>query len=205
MANRDHLSRIRTGTVINGISKSHEATLGKSLELVVEKLNAAYDLRFRHLSCVKLVDIVEYLRLQYPSEKYPDPHNTAFMKPDGGILCLVDKDHALFPILVSEVKNQGTNDRRANEGKPLQPKGNAIERLAKNVIGFKALMQKQGIFPFVCFGYGIDFAPGSSILGRVQTVAQFHPLNTTNIETGSFFFRENPWDVDEMEPIMEIN
>lgn len=55
------------------------------------------------------------------------------------------------------MKNQGTNDRRAREGLPRQAKGNAIERLGKNVIGLRAALMRESIFPFVCFGYGCDF------------------------------------------------
>ena len=40
-------------------------------------------------------------------------------------------------ILISEVKSQGTNDAREKEGKSKQAMGNAIERLGKNMIGFR--------------------------------------------------------------------
>ncbi|MCQ3807647.1 MAG: hypothetical protein KTV16_10300 [Acidimicrobiia bacterium] len=52
------------------------------------------------------------------------------------------------------------------EGKPKQAKGNAIERLGKNVIGFRTAMMNEAIVPFVCFGSGCDFADDSSILDR---------------------------------------
>ncbi len=59
------------------------------------------------------------------------------MKPDGGILAIKSsKDSTLtYPILISEVKNQGTNDLRAKEGLRQQAQGNAIERLGKNLNG----------------------------------------------------------------------
>jgi type II restriction enzyme len=85
------------------------------------------------------------------------------MRPDGGILHFVSKDQKTsYPILITEVKNQGTNDIRATEGTPKQAKGNAIERLGKNVIGFRTALLHEAIFPFVCFGDGCDFAPDSS-------------------------------------------
>src|SRR3546814_17285876 len=62
-------------------------------------------------------------------------------------------------------------------GKGKQSQGNAIERLGKNLIGFRSALQYERITPFVCFGWGIDFAPGSSILDRVITMNEFYPLN----------------------------
>jgi len=89
--------------------------------------------------------------------------------------------------------------------------GNAIERLGKNVIGFRAAMLPEGILPFVCFGYGCDFKDGSSIRDRVITVAMFGPLNEVNVVPlgescqfmrGSYFFREKEWSLDEMADVM---
>ena len=69
---------------------------------------------------------------------------------------------------------------------------------------------RESIFPFVCFGYGCDFEPGSSILDRVSTMAMFGKLNTTHLHNeengkfnrGSFYFREKQWSVGEMVSVM---
>ena len=109
------------------------------------------------------------------------------------------------------MKNQGTNDLREAEGKPRQAKGNAIERLGKNVIGFRTAMLNEGIIPFVCFGDGCDFASSSSILDRVVTIGMFGPLNCIQVvndgeqgqfNRGSFYFRPEPWTSKEMEAVM---
>lgn len=122
----------------------------------------------------------------------------------------VKEDGLTYPILISEVKNQGTNDRRVAEGKPRQARGNAIERLGKNVIGLRAALKRENIFPFVCFGYGCDFEEGSYILDRVTTIAMFGRLNTTYLHNdhngkfnrGSFYFKEEQWTIDEMVDVM---
>jgi type II restriction enzyme len=133
------------------------------------------------------------------------------MNPDGGILSIRDNKDTNYPILIVEVKNQGTNELRIAEGKPRQSKGNAIERLGKNVIGFRTAMLNEGIIPFLCFGYGCDFHESSSILDRVVTIAMFGPLNEIQVvpqgdkaafNRGSFFFRPQPWTADEMADIM---
>jgi len=134
------------------------------------------------------------------------------IRPDGGILYIkgLPKDTMSYPILISEVKNQGTNVQRAKEGLPKQAKGNAIERLGKNLIGFRTALMRENIFPFVCFGYGCDFEADSSILDRVSTMAMFGNLNKTYLHNeqggkfnrGSFYFRPDAWSIDEMYNIM---
>ena len=90
-------------------------------------------------------------------------------------------------------------------------KGNAIERLGKNVIGFRTALLNESIFPFVCFGDGCDFAQDSSILDRVITISMFGKLNISRIHNegpngifnrGSFYFREKLWTPNEMSKIM---
>lgn len=91
-----------------------------------------------------------------------------------------------------------------------QARGNAIERLGKNLIGLRTALRRESIFPFVCFGYGCDFEDGSSILDRVSTMAMFGQLNRTYLHNqeggkfnrGSFYFREEPWSVAEMHSVM---
>jgi hypothetical protein len=75
------------------------------------------------------------------------------------------------------MKRQGTNDVRELEGKGKQAKDNAIERLGKNLIGIRATLQYEKVTPFVCFGWGVDFAEGSSIRDRIITMNEFYPLN----------------------------
>ncbi len=156
--------------------------------------------------------MIASLKKKYPSVSFAEPANAAsFVTPDGGMAFLVDKAGNEYPILIAEVKNQGTNDARAAEGKGKQSLGNAVERLGKNVIGFRSYMMNEGIFPFVCFGDGCDFADGSSILDRVHTIALFGEINadhTVNegpdgiFNRGSYYFREAPWTAEEMKTVL---
>lgn len=116
-----------------------------------------------------------------------------------------------IPLLIAEVKNQGTNELRAEEGKARQAMGNAVERLGKSAIGLRAAMLSEAIFPFVCFGYGCDFDIGSSILDRVVTIAMFGQLNKTYVmntgdqgrfNRGSFYFRREQWTEREMAEVL---
>jgi type II restriction enzyme len=211
MARKYQLRAQRAGTVINLTSIKQEGKLGDALRNVATRLETEYGLSLQHQRQWNLADVVRRLRELYPDVDFEYYFETSAMRPDGGILSIVDRDGNVFPVLIVEVKNQGTNDLRAREGKPKQARGNAIERLGKNVIGFRTALMNEAIVPFVCFGDGCDFADDSSILDRVVTIAMFGPLNKVQVvnegeggkfNRGSFFFREAPWTREEMERIM---
>jgi len=211
MAKKDQLRDIRKGTIINVTSKFQEKDIDRALKVVVKKLQKMFPITLVHQKQWKLCDIIAHLKRNFPDVDFHCHFDNSAIRPDGGILKMVASDSEQFPILIAEVKNQGTNDLRAKEGLAKQAKGNAIERLGKNVIGLRAALRSETIFPFVCFGYGCDFTPDSSILDRVTTVAIFGQLNKTYLhaigphnifDRGSFYFRPNPWTVDEMAEIM---
>ena len=214
MARKHQLRDQRAGTVINVTSKSQESDVTKALRHVVNHLTAKFGAQVSlvHQKQWHLRDIVAELRDTYPNMNFHYHFDSSSIRPDGGILYMQGPptDKLSYPILIAEVKNQGTNDLRASEGLPKQAKGNAIERLGKNLIGLRTALMRESIFPFVCFGYGCDFEPGSSILDRVSTMAMFGKLNTTHLHNeedgkfnrGSFYFREQKWSVDEMATVM---
>jgi len=188
--------------------------MGSALRLVRDALIEKYGatLQVEHRAEWYLHEIVSDLQGHFPNIPFHHHFNNTSIRPDGGILSIrMRSDDRRFPILIAEVKNQGTNDIRAEEGKPKQARGNAIERLGKNLIGLRTALLNESIFPFVCFGYGCDFEPSSSILDRVTTMAMFGPLNTTSLynegkdgrfNRGSFYFREAKWTVEEMARVM---
>ena len=215
MANKERLRESRANTVINATAKQQETELIKALYKVVEYLTDKFAERIALTRAKQwyLKDIINELRPYFPDTDLHYHFEKSHIRPDGGILCMksVKAPTLTYPILISEVKNQGTNDIRASEGKPKQAKGNAIERLGKNVIGFRTALLRESIFPFVCFGYGCDFEEESTILDRVSTMAMFGKLNKTYLHNeedgrfnrGSFYFRAEEWTVDEMFEIMK--
>ncbi|HEX3239117.1 MAG TPA: EcoRI family type II restriction endonuclease [Solirubrobacterales bacterium] len=211
MAEKHRLRLNRAGTIINLTSRQQETALGGALKVTTAELLDQFGLELTHKKRWKLTDIVSRLSADFPDIDFYTPSAQASMNPDGGILSITDHDGIEYPILISEVKNQGTNDLRAAEGKKPQAKGNAIERLGKNVIGIRAAMLSEGIVPFVCFGYGVDFDEGSSILDRVATIAMYGSLNKIYVvnagtqdqfNRGSFFFRGPEWSEAEMTQIL---
>lgn len=213
MAKKNQLREIRNNTVINLKSKREDKQCQKVIMEIIPEIEKEFGVHLEWQKKLMLIDIIDDLRKSYPKVGFSNPEkDTSFMTPDGGITYMKDKDGKLYPILIAEVKNQGTNDARALEGKKKQAQGNAVERLGKNVIGFRTYMLSESIFPFVCFGDGCDFAPGSSILDRVLTVAMFGEMNvdhTTNegpngiFNRGSYYFREPYWTAGEMKSVMK--
>ena len=215
MARKHQLRVQRAGTVINVTSKKQESDIIQALQQVVDHISAKFGKRVTlvHEPQWYLRDIVAELRQTYPDVEFHYHFDSSSIRPDGGILYIRGKpdDELTYPILIAEVKNQGTNDLRAAEGLPRQARGNAIERLGKNLIGLRAALMRESIFPFVCFGYGCDFEADSSILDWVTTMAMFGKLNTTYLynegdgrfNRGSFYFRPERWSVDEMATIMK--
>lgn len=208
MAKKDQLRELRANTRINLTSSKQEKEVITIVLSVADKISREFDVSILFERSLLLgKDIVAKLRKTFEDVEFNYERETSSIKPDGGVLMITDRNAKPYPILVTEVKNQGTNDRRAEEGLKKQSQGNAIERLGKNVIGLRTYMLDEEIFPFVCFGYGCDFAEGSSIRDRVITIAQFGKLNkiylfreaTCNeIRRGSYFFREQGWTADEM-------
>ncbi len=192
----------------NTKSKRQETILSRAMNRVFDQLRSDNPgLAIYRLSRWYLSAIVDRLREQFPEVPYCAVGKRSFMEPDGGVLFLQDRKGRQYPILISEKKNQGTNDLRELEGKPKQSKGNAIERLGKNVIGLRTAMLNESIFPFVCFGDGCDFADDSSIIDRVKTISMFGTLNEVHLHNegsrgvfnrGTYFFRVEEWTEEEM-------
>src|SRR3989344_2767460 len=63
--------------------------------------------------------------------------------------------------------------------------------------------------PYVCFGWGVDFADGSSIRDRIITMNEFYPLNRVFVHKResyspvSMFFREREWEKEELFEVMK--
>ncbi len=215
MARKDQLRQQRTGTVINVTSKKQESDIIQALLRVEDHLTLKFERKISllHEKQWFLKDIVAELGYNYPDIEFHYHFGSSCIRPDGGILYMQGEpdDPISYPILIGEVKNQGTNDLREKEGLPKQAKGNVIERLGKNLICLRTALMRESIFPFVCFGYGCDFAPDSSILDRVSTMAMFGKLNKTYLHNegngrfnrGSFYFRPERWSVEQMSEIMK--
>lgn len=211
MSYSKQLRKQREGTALNLESSKQEKILCEALESVRSKLLEKFPkIRIEKQAEININEIISFLKKSFPDVKFAEPKTDSTMRPTGGILYLVDKDENKYPFLITEKKRQGTNNERLREGKKRQAQGNAIERLGKNVIGLRAALLNETIFPFVCFGDGCDFAPESSIIDRVITIAMYGEINKEHLHNegvsrlfnrGTFYFREKEWSRDEMEKL----
>jgi type II restriction enzyme len=209
MSSSDFLRKnINQHSVKNSLSKGMDSDVDAAVHDLIESLKKRHpELIFEHKKKLALTEIIAHLSPRYPElkESFSQVMDESFIRPDGGFLYASNQKGEKHLILVAEVKHQGTNDKRQEEGLPIQAKGNAIERLGKNLIGIRAIFKKEAIIPFICFGSGYDFQPKSTILDRVVTMNEFFPLNeffiTKNhapFEPVSMFFRYENWSTKEM-------
>lgn len=196
----------------NTLSKEDDRHVSEAMLRVIAYLETRMDLtslgyRLEYTKRIFLHELIDMIRSYEKRTEFALPvAETSFMKPDGGILLLRSESDPAFKriVLAVEVKRQGTNDKRLAEGKAIQSRGNAIERLGKNLIGFRAALQYEKVTPFICFGWGDDFKDDSSINDRVITMNEFYPLNRTFVfkregfAPVSMFFREREWQPDEL-------
>lgn len=208
MAHSEQLRKQRKGMVINRNAVKQESLVRIAQRNVLDRVQSKYNVKIVHIKQWKSIDIVQRAQRHLPSIKLSCHSDRSAIRPDGGIVCIEDKSGNTYPILIAEAKTQGTNHLLEAAGKKRQSLGNAIERLGKNVNAIEAAMYGDEINPFVCFGDGCDFADNLTILDRVYAIAGFIEINNVRLynngpfNRGSFFFREEPWSVEEIDEIM---
>ncbi len=211
-------------------SKIDDKDIYKSMEMVTDYIKNkqefikyfATDYKLEFASEIEIKYMISFIKRKNIRHEFCYDCIDRKIVPDGGILYLVDiKNDQKFPLVIAEIKRQGTNKEREKEGKPKQATGNAIERLGKNLAGIKAMMNHEKITPFVCFGWGCDFAENSketlTVRSKIIVMNEFYNLNQIyvfkrdgNSDANSFspvsmFFREEKWSVQEMfEKMKEI-
>lgn len=135
------------------------------------------------------------------------PDEKTFIKPDWWFLWIKDKrfNHNKI-ILISEAKIQWTNDKK----KVKQPKGNAIERLWKNLSFIRTIFKYELQIPFIVFGSWCDFKEWSAIRDRVIQMNDGFALNklflnkVIKYEPVSMYFQEQRHSIYEMASLMLI-
>ena len=163
MSNSNQLSKklmtIGGGKTLTKTANKMDKLIVGCVKQIQIKLQEEYNgkINLYHDTKIYLKDIVAKLRKIYPNEIWFYNFEKSTIKPDGGILYIVDNDGRQYPILIAEQKSQGTNDRIVQETGKKQSKGNAIERLGKNLIGLRTWMKKWGNFSICLFWFRMWF------------------------------------------------
>ncbi len=208
----------------NEKSKLDDKNIYVAMNEVTSYLYSRFDIKNQfpdlEISFEKSIDIsymIDFIKRKKVRAEFDDRYIDRKIIPDGGVLHLIDeKSGSKKPILIAEIKRQGTNDERRKEGKKKQATGNAIERLGKNLTGIKAMMNHEKITPFICFGWGCDFNENErTVLSKVSMLNEFYDLNKIYVfkkdgnadnnffSPVSMFFREEIWETKEMFAIMK--
>jgi hypothetical protein len=165
--------------IYNLAAKDQEVNLSACVDLVVEYFQKKHpELEFTRTDRLYKKDIAVELNNGYKPES-----DASFVQPDGGIIDVKYKNK-WYPLLISEMKKQGTNNERKKEGKPKQAKGNAIERAAKNIDEFRFwcnTVLKLDYFPYLMLITGCDFVKGSTIHDRLDTFTNYKPRNENHV------------------------
>jgi type II restriction enzyme len=214
---RDALRKSHVGIKLNDESSKMEQRLGVALGEMQEAIRSEFGLTAVVRKRMMLSKIVDAMNSHY-GDQVPVSFQRAYgasstwLQPDGGFWTIEEWGDSSRVILVAEVKRQGTNDARVQQGEAEQSRGNAIERLGKNMRGIDALFSGERITPFVCFGEGCDFGEDSYIRDRVATLNGFFPLNEIfvdkiavgedTLKPTSMYFREEPWTPAEMSEVL---
>ena len=147
-------------------AKEHDIKVGEVTKRVVERLTQQYpSLQFRQRSTISKAEINKMLQKL-------DPHlgqtlfvANATIKPDGGVVEVLDDTKVWRVILISEAKHQGKDVDNIKKGKlvgaknnqDLMAAGNAIERSHKNIAEMANFMLQERHFPYVLFLTGSNF------------------------------------------------
>lgn len=182
---------------------------------------------------ITLEEIKEYLELRrsYYNEEFDDimdiTYSDRVMEPDGGLIWLTNKKNPAlrFPILVSEMKTQGTNEGRNAYGLKNQATGNAIERSGRYGLAFRNMYEYDDILPLVVFASGCDFnfdtknrpvdsaskIQGGKIVSMNGGMAPFNKIYTSKnmprrrrMLPNTFMARKEYYSVTEMMDVLKV-
>ena len=156
-------------------AKLHDVAVGQVAKAVMKQLETEFpQLQFRHRKSVSKEEINGALK-----EIDANLGQTLFVtgsniKPDGGLLEVLDDNDKWRVLLVSEAKYQGKDIDNIRQGKlvgkhndqDLMAAGNAIERAYKNISEIANLMLGESHFPYLLLLEGSNFLTETVVIER---------------------------------------
>lgn len=170
-----HVANSGVEAIFGELAKNHDLGVAQVARLAAQRLAAEFpSLKFRHRMSVtkseinaKLSQVDEYLGqvLFVPQ---------AEIRPDGGIVEVLDDHGEWRVVLVTEAKYQGKDIENIrlgilvgkNKDQDLMSAGNAIERSHKNVREIANFMLGERHFPYILFLEGSNFLTESISITR---------------------------------------
>ncbi len=152
--------------IFGDLARQHDLALSKVMERVFEQLQNRWPFTFRHRKEIPKKEInAKLTSVDTDLGKVLFVDNSS-IRPDGGLIEVIDKHGDYRAILSSESKHQGNDVQKIlagekqgkNKDQDLMVAGNAIERLHKNIQEFRNFMINERHFPYVVFLQGSNFA-----------------------------------------------
>ncbi len=174
-----HVSSGGASGIFGEDAQVHDKVAGRASTNVYEKLcseNPKYQFRFRnHISKQEINDKLQSIDARLGKTLYVKDSK---IKPDGGVIEVLDKSRKWRVVLVGEAKYQGKDVENIqagtlvgkNKDQDLMVAGNAIERVYKNINEIRNFMLDEFHFPYAVFLQGSNFA--------TETVQVFRPDGT---------------------------
>ncbi|MCR5187461.1 MAG: hypothetical protein K6C97_00895 [Treponema sp.] len=162
-------------TIFHKDAQIHDAEVGSTSLIVKTLLEKKYSmLTFRYRKDLAKKEINDALKKVDGSLGQTLFVESASIKPDGGIIEVLDDNGNWRVVLVSEAKHQGKDIENIQAGKlvgkkndqDLMAAGNAIERAYKNVNEIANFMLSENYFPYVLFLEGSNFLTQNVIVTR---------------------------------------
>ena len=144
----------------------HDHLVGNVSRKVITELEEKFPaLKFRYRTSINKSEInlvLQKLDKELGQTLYVTDSN---IKPDGGLIEVLDDNNNWRVILVSEAKHQGKDIENIKNGilvgknnnQDLMVAGNAIERSHKNICEIANLMLGESYFPYILFLEGTNF------------------------------------------------
>ena len=148
-------------------AKKHDLSTREVMEQIAGALKRKHpDLSFRHRRTISKKEIHERLSNIDPALGRVLFVEKSAIRPDGGIIEVLDRFDRYRVTLVSESKHQGNDVEKIEAGikqgkkkdQDIMTAGNAIERVHKNIQEVRNLMLDEAHFPYVVFLQGSNFA-----------------------------------------------
>lgn len=147
-------------------AQGHDKEVNNTSIIAMARLQKEYPkLRFRYRNSLSKAEINEALQKIDTSLGQTLFVSSASIRPDGGIVEVIDDNGKWRVIVASEAKYQGKDIENIKKGKlvgknndqVLMAAGNAIERAHKNVCEIANFMLTETYFPYIIFLEGSNF------------------------------------------------
>lgn len=152
--------------IFGELAREHDLTVGEISFLVKGELEIEYpQLVFRARNAISKAEINTVLQKLDPELGQTLFVSNSSIRPDGGIIEVLDDKDQWRVILITEAKHQGKDIENIKQGKlvgtksnqDLMAAGNAIERSHKNISEMANFMLAESHFPYVLFLEGSNF------------------------------------------------